>query len=179
MDDNDTGGASVVSSSDLANTQPQDKLRRRSASSSDSDVEGKSHNSEADELYSEVEENDLDASFEKNKEDSEGAGSSVDDDLLKNPREQQRLAKEAERKAKKAKAEKRKAREDEKSKGKVLTFVDMSKLGYLSRSMSNPNTALERKKPVIPKDLKQPILEDSSEGKSSEEEEESKEPITI
>lgn len=54
----------------------------------------------------------------------------------------------------------------------------MSKLGYLSRSMSNPNTALERKKTVIPKDLKQPILEDSSEGKSSDEEEESKEPIT-
>ena len=62
----------------------------------------------------------------------------------------------------------------------------MSKLGLLSRSMSNPNTTLERKKPIIPKDLKQPILEDSSEGKSSDEEEESKdaptpqpEPLTV
>ena len=63
-------------------------MRRRANPSSESDIEGKSHNSEADELYSDVEENDLDASFEKNKEDSEGAGSSVDDELLKNPREQ-------------------------------------------------------------------------------------------
>lgn len=87
MDDNDTGGASVVSSNELQ-AQPQDEVRRGQKSSSESDIEGKSHNSEADELYSEVEENNLDASFEKNKEDSEGAGSSFDDELLKNPREQ-------------------------------------------------------------------------------------------
>lgn len=49
----------------------------------------------------------------------------------------------------------------------MLTFVDMSHLHYLSRSMAKPNTLL-KVKGAVPKDTKQPILEDSSESNDSD-----------
>jgi len=54
----------------------------------------------------------------------------------------------------------------------VLTFIDMSHLNYLSRSMSNPATFNKKKKQDMPKDMKQPILEHSSESKESDNESE-------
>jgi len=60
--------------------QPQEKKQDHSDSSTDGEFfENKSHNSEADALYSENDENDLNASFEKGKGDTEGGGSMDDD----------------------------------------------------------------------------------------------------
>ena len=72
-------------------------------------------------------------------------------------------------KAKRAKEEieSKRSQKEEKKGGKVLTFVDMSHLHYLSRSMAKPST-LQKPKGMVPKDTKQPILEDSSESRDSE-----------
>ena len=63
---------------------------------------------------------------------------------------------------------------------KVLTFVDMSALSYLSKSVNQDNGFVKRKenKTVeIPMDLKTAIVEDVSEEDYNSEEEESKQAL--
>lgn len=60
---------------------------------------------------------------------------------------------------------------------KVLTFVDMSALSYLSKSVNQDNGFVKRKENKmveIPMDLKTAIVEDVSEEDYNSEEEESK-----
>jgi hypothetical protein len=56
---------------------------------------------------------------------------------------------------------------------KVLTFVDMSHLSYLSKSVSNNNMLIKHqpKQVVIPEDTKAAIVEDVSEEDYNSEEE--------
>ncbi len=70
----DGGGASAASRGDIEK-QPQDKRDHSDSSTDGGGYENKSHNSEADALYSENDENDLNASFDKGKGDTEGASS--------------------------------------------------------------------------------------------------------
>lgn len=51
-----------------------------------------------------------------------------------------------------------------------MTFVDMSHLNYLSRSMAKPSTVLTKPKNALPKNVKQAIIEESSESKESDDE---------
>jgi hypothetical protein len=70
----DGGGASAASRGDIEK-QPQDKRDHSDSSTDGGGYENKSHNSEADALYSENDENCINASFDKGKGDTEGASS--------------------------------------------------------------------------------------------------------
>lgn len=70
----DGRGASAAS---LREVQPQDQ---ELFEIDEFDLENKSHNTEADDLYSEADEDDLNASFDKGQGDTEGARSSLEND---------------------------------------------------------------------------------------------------
>ena len=85
--------------------------------------------------------------------------------------------------AKKDKVRRKTARikKSKKEEGKVLTFVDMSHLSYLSKSVSTSNAFMKKQhdlKPVvIPKDTKAAIEEDISEEDYDSEEAKEPEPV--
>jgi hypothetical protein len=122
----DEGGAARADSAG-------EKKANKSSPSSD---EAEGEDNEVKAAYLNVDNDDLNSSLDKVKGDTEGA----------------RRQEEPKRPQPKPKATAK--RENNSKKGKVLTFVDMSHLAYLSKSLAVPSTALDKKKHVIPKDLK-------------------------